>query len=252
MAAPFDEVVGRLRQEGAPVKAMILAAGRGTRLGSLGRSIPKVLVPIAGRPLLELQLEYLAREGFSRVVINAHHLADQIASFIESYRGPLEVTCIVEDELLGTAGGVRNALGVIGEGTFLVLYGDVIIDEPLAPLLEAHLRQRAVATLVVHEAQSTEGKGVVRVDPTGRVTAFEEKQHPGPTSGLINSGVYVIEHELVASLSGGAFSDFGEDVFPRALEQGLRIFSFRTTKPVIDIGTPGGLAQARARVAEAP
>jgi NDP-sugar pyrophosphorylase family protein len=227
---------------------MILAAGRGTRLGSLGRSIPKVLVPVGGRPLLERQLEYLAGEGFSRVVINAHHLADQIASFIEIYRGPLEVTCIVEEELLGTAGGVRNALGLIGEGTFLVLYGDVMIDEPLTPLLEAHLRQQSLATLVVHEAQSAEGKGVVRVDHTGRVTAFEEKKQGRLGPALINSGVYVIEPDLVAPLRAGTPSDFGEDVFPRALKQGLRIFSYPTATPVIDIGTPDGLARARAAI----
>jgi len=227
------------------VNAMILAAGRGTRLGSLGQSIPKVLVPIRGRPLLEWHLDYLAQEGFSRVVINAHHLAAKITGFTAGYRGPLDLRCVVEEALLGTAGGVRNALGLIGRDRFLVLYGDVIINEPLAPLLKFHQRLEATATLVVHEAESTRGKGVVRVGSDGRVTSFEEKKHEGARPGLVNSGVYVVEPELVASLPRGMAYDFGEQVFPRALERGLKLFSYRIARPVIDIGTPEGLAQAR-------
>jgi mannose-1-phosphate guanylyltransferase/phosphomannomutase len=230
---------------------MILAAGRGTRLGQLGESIPKVLVPVGDRPLLERHLEYLAREGISKVVINAHHLADKIASFAENYRGPVDVSVVFEEALLGTAGGVRNALDVIGSSHFLVLYGDVIIDEPLNPLFEAHRQHGASATLVVHEAQSAVGKGVVRVGPDGRVTGFDEKRQTASGPALINSGVYVIEPELVASLPAGTASDFGEDVFPRALAEGVRIFSYRIGYPVIDIGTPEGLAQAREAVREA-
>jgi NDP-sugar pyrophosphorylase family protein len=225
---------------------MILAAGQGTRLGSLGKRIPKVLISVGGRPLLQRHLEYLAREGFSRVVVNAHHLAADIVTFVNTYRGPLEVSCVVEEALLGTAGGVRNALEVIGKGPFLVLYGDVIVDAPLASLFETHLSFNATATLAVHESDSTEGKGVVRVAPDGRVIAFEEKTHTAVGPALINSGAYVIEPELVASLPLGTPSDFGGDVFPDALARGTRIYSHRIAGPVIDIGTPEGLAQARA------
>ena len=233
------------------MKAIVLAAGHGTRLGALGRSIPKVLVPIGGRPLLERQLEYLEREGVSRVVINAHHLASQITSFAARYRGPLQLSCIVEESLLGTAGGVRNALGQLGPGPFLVLYGDVIVDVQLAPLLEFHRRRGAIATLVVHEAESAVGKGVVRVGSHRRVADFEEKTHRETGPALINSGVYVIEPELVASLPAGSAADFGDDVFPRALARGLPIFSYPISAEVIDIGTPDGLALADAAVSKA-
>jgi mannose-1-phosphate guanylyltransferase / phosphomannomutase len=233
------------------VRAMVLAAGHGTRLGALGRSIPKVLVPIGGRPLLERQLEYLEREGVSRVIINAHHLASQITSFVARYRGPLQVSCIVEESLLGTAGGVRNALGPLGPGSFLVLYGDVIVDVRLAAVMDFHRRHDALATLVVHEAESAEGKGVVRVGSNGRVGQFEEKMHREPGPALVNSGVYVIEPELLASLPAGTAADFGDDVFPSALARGLPIFSYRIAAAAIDIGTPDGLALAGATVREA-
>jgi NDP-sugar pyrophosphorylase family protein len=131
------------------VNAMILAAGKGTRLGFLGRTIPKVLLPVGGRPLLERHLNYLAREGFTRVVVNAHHLAPQVEAFVASYRGPLHVCCIVEESLLGTAGGVRSALPQLGRDSFLVLYGDVLVDEPLGPMMEFHRRKGVLATLAV-------------------------------------------------------------------------------------------------------
>ena len=232
------------------MNAMILAAGRGTRLGALGRSVPKVLLDVGGRPLLERHFEYLQREGVSRVVLNAHHLAAQITSCVARYRGPLEVSCITEQWLLGTAGGVRNALPRLGTGPFLVLYGDVLVDEPLAPLFDFHEQRRPLATLAVYEEQSTEGKGVVHVDRSGRVTGFEEKKQRAAGPALVNAGVYVIERELVASLPAGAPSDFGHDVFPSAVEQGLPLFGYRMAGAVIDIGTPGGLALAEAAVRE--
>lgn len=229
---------------------MILAAGRGTRLGALGRNAAKVLVCVGGRPLLERHLDYLEREGFTGVVINVHHLAEQVTSFIERYRGPLEISCIAEEFLLGTAGGVRNALPRLGRRPFLVLYGDVLVDVPLAPLFQFHTERQALATLVVYEAHSTEGKGVVRVRRDGRVTGFEEKKRQEACPGLVNAGVYVIEPKLVASLPTGMPIDFGHDVFPSAVARGLPIFSYSIADPVIDIGTPAGLALADAAVGE--
>jgi NDP-sugar pyrophosphorylase family protein len=227
---------------------MILAAGRGTRLGSIGRRVPKVLVDVGGRPLLQRHFEYLEREDVSRVVINAHHLAEQITSFVARYVGPLEISCVMEESLLGTAGGVRSALPRLGPGPFLVLYGDVFVDEPLAPLFAYHHERRALATLVVYEEQPSEGKGVVHVDGRGRVTGFEEKKHGAQGQALINAGVYVIEPDLVSLLPARAPLDFGHDVFPRAVDAGLPLFAYRIAGRVIDVGTPEGLALANAAV----
>jgi NDP-sugar pyrophosphorylase family protein len=228
------------------VNAMILAAGRGTRLGALGQRIAKVLVDVGGRPLLERHFEYLEREQVSRVVINAHHLATQITSFVADYRGPLEISCIVERQLLGTAGSVRNALRQLGPAPFLVLYGDVVIDEPLRPLVDFHRARRALATLTVHESESPEGKGTVTVDAEGRVTRFEEKNRSATGPALINSGVYVLEEDAVMSLPEGVPLDFGHDVFPNAVAAGLPIYAYGLSHPVIDVGTPEGLAVAKA------
>lgn len=228
------------------MKAMILAAGRGTRLGTLGKNIPKVLIDIGGEPLLERQLRYLERNGVSGVVVNAHHHAEQIVSFAETYSGSVELVCVNEEHLLGTAGGVRNALDHLEPGPFVVLYGDVLVDAPIEPLLEFHRQTGASATLAVHEADSAEGKGVVEIDESGRIRRFTEKGVRAAGRVLINSGLYLLEAEILSELPQGVESDFGTDVFPGALEAGLPLYAARLSQLVIDIGTPEGLARARA------
>jgi mannose-1-phosphate guanylyltransferase len=227
------------------MNAMILAAGLGTRLGSLGKTVPKVLIDVGGKPLLERHLAYLEKHGVSRVVINTHHRAERIQSFVEQHRSPLDVVCVVEQRLLGTAGAVRNALGYLEPGPFLVLYGDVFIAEPIDSMLDAHRANGAVATVAVHEADSAEGKGVVEVDEGGRVRRFAEKQPRAAAPALINSGVYLLESGIIAPLTPGVTIDFGNDVFPNAVERGARVYAWRLSSPVIDIGTPEGLSLAR-------
>jgi mannose-1-phosphate guanylyltransferase len=227
---------------------MILAAGRGTRLGSLGLTIPKVLVAIAGEPLLARQLRYLSAQGCRRVVVNAHHRAEQLETFVAGYRGPLELRISREPVLLGTAGGVRKALSLLHSDPFLVLYGDVLIDAPLGPLFRSHERTRADATIVLYETSETEGKGVVEIDEGGRVRSFVEKGRSRPTSSaLVNAGVYVVTRRLVEETTAGETeSDFGNDVWPAALAAGYRVFAHVLDGPVIDIGTPEGLDRALA------
>jgi mannose-1-phosphate guanylyltransferase len=231
------------------MNAMILAAGRGTRLGALGAAMPKVLIDVGGRPLLAWHVDNLRRAGARRVVVNAHHHAEQVEAAVRDHDGSLDVVCVREPELLGTAGGVRNALEELGDGPFLILYGDILVQEPVDGVLAMHCARGAAATLAVHQADATEGKGVVEIDEAGMVTRFVEKGQPGAgRPALINSGIYVLEREVIESLQAGAFSDFGHDVFPALLREGAAIATFRLGRPVIDIGTPEGLALARATV----
>jgi mannose-1-phosphate guanylyltransferase len=230
--------------------AMILAAGRGTRLGSIGLTVPKVLLDLGGVPLLRRQLDYLEREGVRRVVVNSHHLGDQIAAFARSYDGPIELFEVRETSLLGTAGGVRHALEHLGDSAFLVLYGDVVVDEPLAGLRSAHVDNHALATIAVYETDEVYGKGTVIVNSRGRVLEFSEKvaSPRAPRSALVNAGIYILEPAFIANLPAGRELDFGHDVFPNALGRRLPIFSHRLSRPVIDIGTPEGLERGRTSV----
>jgi mannose-1-phosphate guanylyltransferase len=229
------------------MRAMILAAGRGTRLAALGLQVPKALVEVGGEPLLERQLRYLARHGVTTAVVNAHHLAEQVEAFAAARSGPPQLVVVREPVLLGTAGGVRGAIEHLGHEPFLVLYADVLIDEPLAPLVEAHRAARADVTLTVYEAAQSEGKGVVEVDGAGRIERFVEKGPSGP--GLINAGLYVLEPAVVSPLPLGEQLDFGHDVFPDLLARGATLLAYRLAEPVIDVGTPDALALARERLA---
>jgi|ERR1039457_5231124 mannose-1-phosphate guanylyltransferase len=230
------------------MNAMVLAAGRGTRLAALEPDVPKPLVDIGGEPLLARQLRYLRSNGVRRVVVNAHHLSAAIESFARDYRTPggPELVVITEPELLGTAGGVRNALGQLGEEPVVILYCDVLISEPLAPLAQAHRESGAAATLAVYESDQLERKGVISVDARGRVTEFVEHRRFDPgVRGLVNAGLYVLEPAFIAQIPAGVVSDFGHDVFPAALARGEHLGTHMLPAPVLDVGTPEALAYAR-------
>lgn len=227
----------------APKQAMILAAGRGTRLGALGRRVAKALVEVGGEPLLARQLRYLRDQGVERAVINASHLAEQIEAFAAEWSDGPELEVAIEDEPLGTAGGVRNALGRFSEDPLLVLYGDVIAHEDLAPLGDLHERESPLATIAVYRSDAAQEKGVVDLDGT-LVTAFHEKD-PERTSGWVNAGIYVVEPSWVAGYPEGKFLDFGFDLFPAALAGAGAIRAHRLKDPVLDVGTPADLAKAQ-------
>ena len=229
---------------------MILAAGRGTRLAPIGLTVPKALVQIGGRPLLQSQIDYLAREGIERIVVNAHHRAEAIEAFVRDYRGPVAVGVAREPKLLGTAGAVRNVLHLLGPEAFFVLYGDVVIDEPLAPIADEHRIRGAEATITVYESDGIESKGTVVVDEGGWVRSFVEKQSVRQRPALVNAGLYLLEPRFVAELPSETEIDFGHEVFPAALARGARVLAHRLAGPVIDVGTPEGLSEARARAAQ--
>lgn len=225
---------------------MLLAAGRGTRLQQLGLGVPKVLVDIGGDPLLAHQLRYLEREGVTRVVVNAHHLAEQVVDFARSYAGPVELLTVVEERLLGTAGGVRGALHHFDERSFAVLYGDVLLDASLPAVFAAHRSKGAAATLTAYESDAVLGKGLIEVAADGRVTAFVEKGRSSG-GGLVNAGLYVVDRSLIEALPPDTELDFGHDVLPAAIDGGKPVFAHLLRSPVLDVGTPEALALARRR-----
>jgi NDP-sugar pyrophosphorylase family protein len=229
------------------MNAMILAAGRGTRLGELGRTVPKVLVDIGGEPLLRRQIRYLEAGCIENIVVNAHHLAAQIEDFVANHPSQANLQVVVEPQLLGTAGGVRNALALLGDDAFAVLYGDVVVDEPLGLLCETHRRTRAAATLALYQTTEIDGKGTVEIGPDGLVSAFHEKARTSLAAGTVayvNAGLYIIDPCLMRDLPQGVELDFGHDVFPSALNHGQRLAGHVLNAPVIDVGTPAMLELA--------
>ncbi len=232
------------------MKALILAAGEGRRLGNLTRDRPKPMLPVAGRPLLEHQIELLRRHGIKEIAINLHYKPEAIVNhFGDGSRFGAAITYSYEDRLLGSAGAAKKLAWFFPE-TFLVLYGDLLTDLDLRELQWRHALSGALATLALYQPDDPTRCGTVESDREGRVRSFIEKpRHADIRSRLANAGVYVLEPEVLALVSPKTPCDFGYDVFPAMLAGGLPLFAFEVPGYVLDIGSPNRYAQAEADVA---
>jgi len=222
-------------------KAMILAAGEGTRLSPLTLETPKVLLPIARIPLIEYTLSWLKSHGISEIAINLHHLGGKIKDFLgDGSRFGVKISYSTEERLLGTAGGVKRMEHFLN-GTFVVFYGDNLTDFDLSVMIKFHQEKKAMATLAVFEASKPWEVGIVEMNDEGEILNFVEKPEPGSEVGnLANSGVYVLEEEILRYITSQSFSDFASDIFPKLIKLGLPIYSYllRPQDYFIDIGTP--------------
>ncbi len=199
---------------------MVLAAGLGTRLRPLTFELPKPMVPMLDRPVLGHIVDLLHRHGVDRIVANLHYFPDTIRGYFGD-----ELTYLEEAELLGTAGGVRNAREFFGDSPFLVISGDALTDLDVAAVVERHRQHGGIATLCVTKVEQTSEYGVVLHDAEGRITGFQEKPHPDEAlSDLANCGIYVFSPEIFDYFPPEPFVDFAHDVFPRLLEHDVPFF----------------------------
>jgi mannose-1-phosphate guanylyltransferase len=194
------------------MKAFLLAAGLGTRLRPLTDSVTKCLVPIGGRPLLAYSFDLLAQHGIDEVLINTHHLPEQVEAYVRGLSLPFEVMLTFESELLGSAGTVRqNWDFVAGEPEFFILYADNLTNVNLTHLLGEHRRCGQAATIGLFHAERPWECGIVRLSPEGTVLEFQEKA-PHPASDLAFGGVMVTGPDLHDLLPWEVPRDIGHDV----------------------------------------
>jgi mannose-1-phosphate guanylyltransferase/mannose-1-phosphate guanylyltransferase/phosphomannomutase len=217
-----------------------MAAGLGTRLAPLTDYLPKPLVPVANRPVLEHLLRRLARHGVREVAVNLHHHADAIRdAFGDGSRLGLEITWSYEPELLGTAGGVRRCREFLTEPgePFFVGSADGLHAVDLTALARRHREARALATLTAKRIPEPERYGVCVVDDEGLITDFQEKPPPEEArSDLASCGMYVFEPR-VFELYGEGFFDWARDVLPAALACGERLAVYETDAYWNDVGS---------------
>ncbi len=234
------------------MKAMVLAAGKGTRLFPLTGQIPKPLAPVADVPIIEHIFDLLARHGVVEAYVNVHHLAD---TFLETYGEETHINGTTvrlsrEDKLTGTAGGVKHLAGIASTGgfneTFIVVSGDALTDIDLKELLAFHKEKGALATIALRRVYDTSEFGVVEVDEEGNILSFQEKPDPREAvSTLANTGIYVFEPEVLEYIPEGTFFDFAKDVFPRLLEEGEKFVGCEGQFYWSDIGTLEAYRQAQ-------
>jgi len=229
-----------------PLRALLLAAGLGTRLRPITLHIPKCLVPIHGEPLLGRWLRQLEAAGCEAVLINTHYLADQVQAFLAA-RPPtaMAVATVHEPELLGTAGTLLANRAFFAGATGLLIHADNAMGGDLGGLLEAHSRRArgTVFSMLTFRTDQPRSCGIVVTDEQGVVTAFHEKV-PDPPGNCANGALYAFDPFFFAQLASMSPppSDFSTEVIPTLIG---RIQSWPTDQPYLDIGTPAALAAAQ-------
>ncbi len=221
------------------MRAMVLAAGLGTRLRPLTYEITKPMVPVLDRPVMEHILDLLQRHGFDEVIANLHYFPDSIREHFGerlSYR--------FEEELLGTAGGVRACAPFFGAEPFIVISGDALTDIDLTAFAARHRESGGVATLAVKKVPDTREYGVVLHDRGGRITGFQEKPAPEEAlSDLGNCGIYAFEPAIFDYFPERPFVDWATDVFPVLLENDVPFHIHEIDEYWNDIGSLAELRQ---------
>ena len=232
------------------MRAMIMAAGLGTRLRPITYEMPKPMVPVLNRPVMEHILELLAKHGFTEVIANLHWFPELIKErFGDGSRLGIELSYSEEEALLGTAGGVRNAAGFLGE-SFLVISADAVTDIDLTAMRDFHSSHDGIASLATRRVEDTSEFGVVVTGNDGRVQGFQEKPDPAEAlSDLANCGIYIFDSETfdffppegVRSKVAGEgdppeFADWATDVLPALLESDVPFYSHEIDAYWNDIG----------------
>ena len=199
------------------MKAMILAAGLGTRLQPLTLKMPKPLLPVANKPVIDRSLEYLKHFGVTHVMVNAHHLHEMVVShFANGRHADLNVQVRVEPVILGTGGGIKNSEDFLDESPFLVMNGDILTDIDLAKAIEVHKEEGNLATMILHDHPPF---NQVRMDARGRITQISSRILPG---ALAFTGIHIMEREILAHIPPGRFSCI-LDCYRKLMQDGRQI-----------------------------
>ena len=221
------------------MQAIILAGGMGTRLRPLTYTLPKPMLPIAGRPALAHIVDALAKAGCDEVIITTNYLSELIDERLAELNLPIPVKCVKEDKPLGTAGCIRNIMDML-QDEFIVVQGDAVADMDYGAFLAAHRAKNADVTIATMKVADTREFGICQLDDEGRITRFQEKPRPEEAfSNLANSGFYILNKENFADIPQGATYDFARQLFPKLMAEGKQFYAWDMSGFWIDIGRVG-------------
>jgi len=241
------------------MKAMILAGGKGTRVRPITDTVPKPMIPIISKPLMEFLIDLLRQHGFDRIIVSTSYLAAAIeAYFREGSRFGVQIGYSFEGyhadgrsvaEGLGSAGGLKKIQEFSGffDDTFAVVCGDALIDLDLTAALAFHRDRRAIATIVLKDLPRAQvgSYGVVRTGPDGRILQFQEKPHPDDAiSTTINTGIYFFEPAIFDHIPADTPFDIGGHLFPLLAARGLPFYGVALPFSWVDIGSTPDYWQA--------
>jgi mannose-1-phosphate guanylyltransferase len=233
------------------MKAMILAAGKGTRVRPITHTTPKPMIPILQKPVMEFLLELLRQHGFNEIMVNVSHLAEEIENYFRdgqrfgvqiaySFEGRIEDGELIGDAL-GSAGGLKRIQDFqpFFDDTFVVLCGDALIDLNLSEAVRRHRQKGAMASLITKRVpkELVSSYGVVVTDEDGRVLSFQEKPSVDEAaSDMINTGIYIFEPRVLDFIPSGEPFDIGSDLFPRLVDAGAPFYALPMEFEWVDIG----------------
>jgi len=229
---------------------MVLSAGLGTRMRPLTLTTPKPLIEVAGRPLIDFALATLVAADIRHVVINLHHLGDQIRSYLGDGRDRgLQIEYSVEEVIQGSGGGIRDARRLLGPGTFITLNADTLIGIDLQPFLRQHRQRGAAATLILRKDPEMERFGTIGIGPDGRLKRFLAHMAPSASDGgapHMFTGVQILEQRVFDYMEPAGPFSITETTYPRMLSAGEPLFGAVFSGPWLTVGNPGELATAEA------
>ncbi len=220
------------------MKAMILAAGLGTRLRPLADTVPKCLMPLAGRPLIDWTMPWLKSAGVSECIINLHYLPDKVKGFLgDGSRYGIKIHFSFEPELLGTAGAVKKVADFFDQ-PFYVIYSDNFSQWDLTRLKLEFDKRETMAVVAVHWREDVTQSGMIELDGDNRIIKLFEKPKPEEvTSHYVSAGFFYLDPKVLDYVPENKFWDFGFQVFPDMLRAGEKIYGEIMDSPIIGIDT---------------
>lgn len=222
------------------MKVVIIAGGKGKRIASLASEIPKAMIPIDGKPILEYQIELAKRYGFYEIIIIIGHLGEKIQDYFgDGKNSGVSIIYFKETTPLGTAGAIAE-LGEILTEDFFAFYGDTIMDIALDQMVDFHKYHHADCTLFLHPNDHPYDSDLVELGLENKITHFYSKPHSENLicRNLVNAALYILSPKVIPLIPKGVKSDFAKNIFPLCIEKKLKLYGYVSPEYIKDMGTP--------------
>lgn len=227
------------------MKALLLAAGFGSRLGDISKTKPKALVEINGVPIIEICMNKLIEAGVEEIIVNTHHKANLVEDFFASRNFKAKISLSYENVLLGTAGTLKKQFESLADGDFFVMHSDNYFSDTLIKMVESHTQRKngKFGSLATFTTNSPQNCGVLTLDSDNKINGFYEKVE-NPPSNLANAAIYIFTNQIYENLFSihEPFPDISKNLLPIIFSE---LNPYYIEGPFVDIGTPEGLAFAR-------
>lgn len=222
------------------MKVVVIAGGQGTRIASVNSEIPKAMIPVCGKPIIEHEVELCKRYGYTEFLFIIGHMGDQISSYFgDGSKWDVSIEYYHETQPLGTAGALGYLKDKLAED-FFVFYGDTIVDFDMNAMLAYHQTKNADATLFLHPNDHPYDSDIVDLDAEGKVRRFYNKPHEDGfiSRNIVNAALFIFSPKILTQIKVGVKSHIEKNVLPRCLEAGMNLYGYISFEYIKDMGTP--------------